>query len=965
MATGFIGNQNSVRSYSEYFSGNDATLAFQMGQAGYNMNGAVSLRVNIYGVAQPPSSFAVSGKTLTFFTAPPTGTSNIEVVHMVPYLNEMNPLQLFTFVDSMTSLNVVTLAGTSETFTRSNTSSLNATSAYIQSLDAVNFRGAIVASNYATFQAAVAAATTNANTLIVTSNVVMSATTTVPSTVPLVFTSNGRVTLQTGFNLWIQGSITADPITRLFIGSGTANGFGAVEEIYPEWWGAVRNGVTDDTIAFTAAMAACANGTLDLLSGSYLLNVATYSRDSSTIKIHGQGDSTILLLPNTNIFNGNVITFSGNNIIATIDSLTVDQQSQIQLSASDNEGIQFKVKGSTTNTAGLIVTNCTFRNGCQADIDVNRGDSVQNTSTFVQIIGNRFLGGSEGTTLTHDPRSINISTPCDYIIQGNYFDLMRDRTAYGRAGIVCFDGWGVITNTAPDFTPKGVVTGNYLRRMGRSQTGSTLGCIDAYNFGIDLLIDGNVILDCFGRGIQTKADARRVIISNNLVDGLANGIGALLAINSSPDYTAGGTILIDGNILANNPFGDGMVVTGFGVQESTGTVSQSRQQSVLVTNNIIKNLIGNGINQTGHQDVAIHGNLVSNALYGIATANTVGSITIRDNQVNNVTAYGIHVDSSCDNAAISITNNFVQDLPTRNFRGISVASGRSLQLNGNQVQNVNGAGIVTTVIRNACSIMENMIDGCLTHGITVADCNVLDVNHNVTSNTGNIGIYCQGGMYQSTASIGLRGNRINNTTDEGGRADNFQYILWEGNIVANAGVGTVSTGLYSQQVGQGISFIGNQILSAAGVGISVGSANTGVKIIHHGNWTNNTVNYGILNNAGNVSVSIMGNQIANVTGSSRGIYVTGNVSGQIVGNYVEAATVTTPLFEAFADGFHSIGLNSWNATQGYGTAAPVSGIWKKNDIIWATNVVASGNIGFVCTVAGSPGTWKNFGAIGA
>jgi hypothetical protein len=47
----------------------------------------------------------------------------------------------------------------------------------------------------------------------------------------------------------------------------------------------------------------------------------------------------------------------------------------------------------------------------------------------------------------------------------------------------------------------------------------------------------------------------------------------------------------------------------------------------------------------------------------------------------------------------------------------------------------------------------------------------------------------------------------------------------------------------------------------------------------------------------------------------------------------------------------------------YGTAAPVAGTYKKGDIVWATNVSAGGSIGWVCTTAGSPGTWKTFGTV--
>ena len=46
-------------------------------------------------------------------------------------------------------------------------------------------------------------------------------------------------------------------------------------------------------------------------------------------------------------------------------------------------------------------------------------------------------------------------------------------------------------------------------------------------------------------------------------------------------------------------------------------------------------------------------------------------------------------------------------------------------------------------------------------------------------------------------------------------------------------------------------------------------------------------------------------------------------------------------------------------------AAPTFGTWKKGDVVYNSNAVASGYIGWVCTTAGTPGTWKTFGAITA
>ena len=51
--------------------------------------------------------------------------------------------------------------------------------------------------------------------------------------------------------------------------------------------------------------------------------------------------------------------------------------------------------------------------------------------------------------------------------------------------------------------------------------------------------------------------------------------------------------------------------------------------------------------------------------------------------------------------------------------------------------------------------------------------------------------------------------------------------------------------------------------------------------------------------------------------------------------------------------------------RGLGTAAPSSGDYLAGDIIYHSAPSAGGYIGWVCTTAGNPGTWKTFGAISA
>jgi hypothetical protein len=47
----------------------------------------------------------------------------------------------------------------------------------------------------------------------------------------------------------------------------------------------------------------------------------------------------------------------------------------------------------------------------------------------------------------------------------------------------------------------------------------------------------------------------------------------------------------------------------------------------------------------------------------------------------------------------------------------------------------------------------------------------------------------------------------------------------------------------------------------------------------------------------------------------------------------------------------------------YGSAAPTEGTWQPGDILYNTAPAPGGYVGWVCTAAGSPGTWNPFGAI--
>lgn len=59
------------------------------------------------------------------------------------------------------------------------------------------------------------------------------------------------------------------------------------------------------------------------------------------------------------------------------------------------------------------------------------------------------------------------------------------------------------------------------------------------------------------------------------------------------------------------------------------------------------------------------------------------------------------------------------------------------------------------------------------------------------------------------------------------------------------------------------------------------------------------------------------------------------------------------------------GLASAPPREAWGTTTPASGYWQRGSRIWNIAPSASGTAGWICVTAGSPGTWKTFGAIAA
>lgn len=102
-----------------------------------------------------------------------------------------------------------------------------------------------------------------------------------------------------------------------------------------------------------------------------------------------------------------------------------------------------------------------------------------------------------------------------------------------------------------------------------------------------------------------------------------------------------------------------------------------------------------------------------------------------------------------------------------------------------------------------------------------------------------------------------------------------------------------------------------------------------------------SVNHRLSGNAGSFLAAVVGNVGIGIVNALEKLHVNGVIRA------VSLKLGATP--------------SAWT----WGTAAPTTGTAARGDIVWNRSPVASGSVGWICTTAGTPGTWKTFGTIAA
>ena len=192
---------------------------------------------------------------------------------------------------------------------------------------------------------------------------------------------------------------------------------------------------------------------------------------------------------------------------------------------------------------------------------------------------------------------------------------------------------------------------------------------------------------------------------------------------------------------------------------------------------------------------------------------------------------------------------------------------------------------------------------------------------------------------------------------------NVSDFLVQGNMVeaSNTGIRFANTdgGGYTFS---SVSIVGNTVLGSASTGIQVADDISDSLVM--GNSLRNTGANGML--IGGQDLTIQGNVLSGQ--SSRGFWVLSTaLDTRLLGN--TATGMTTPLDNDATDYDIDLQGNTLGTADGRrvmrSSAAPSSGTYAVGDIVYHTAPAAGGNIGWVCTTAGTPGTWKTFGDIAA
>jgi hypothetical protein len=274
----------------------------------------------------------------------------------------------------------------------------------------------------------------------------------------------------------------------------------------PEHFGAVGDGVADDTAAFTAMTAAS-------ISHIRLTPNRTYLIDSTTldsVKISGDRSSALKWLGG--VQTTDMISISGASKVL-IEGITLDGNRQ---SHTDHATAYYAMFDCTLTDGGSVIFDGVhFVNGRILDVRVT-GPTAAGEACFAGIRNCEFTAGLLSTnSTTRSPQCVAATEGVDLVAINNRLecDAADGTTTFGRAGFVHQRPAGSTSLSWGSF----YASGNRFSNIGKSP--SNLGCLYAYSGARNVQFIGNHADTPYGTAFVAKADAETVIMVGNSTRG--------------------------------------------------------------------------------------------------------------------------------------------------------------------------------------------------------------------------------------------------------------------------------------------------------------------------------------------------------------------------------------------------------------------------------------------------------------
>lgn len=386
----------------------------------------------------------------------------------------------------------------------------------------------------------------------------------------------------------------------------------------------------------------------------------------------------------------------------------------------------------------------------------------------------------------------------------------------------------------------------------------------------------------------------------------------------------------------------------------------------VIANNIISGVLGN---LTTAGDTSLANSKFADGIY----LYRVNGAAIAANHIDNIIRIGVVLegDAITKNSGVAITGNVFRNLNSCRGTEYNAAiwseglkSDYTCTASGNICDNtgaVAGALPAIGIMATYMTVTGNTVRGF--GGIGISGKEFKAFNNTIESNGSGVSVTSQG----AGTATEIIGNRIANNTLQG--IELYQSrgaISIRNNTIQDNGsgatlnrrAGIIVNRFYNNQF---LSIASNTFHSAANQSDTAGQL-YGVIGIAGGDVAHSS--RGIFNNQFFFSGTFTSAYPVNL-GISPCSYAYDNTSGTIftyeIGPDNDQGNINSKYMISGA-------INHYTGTPvfvGYAAAAPATGTYRKGDYMMNSSVAAAGYMGWICTTAGTPGTWKGFGAIQA